>query len=106
MFSCKIAKTKKLDENKYNHIVQVKLNYKRMTAKERTKSVHNLFNQYELHENVRSCSLVCKQKGKFLPCTVAKRFFDIIDDIHVNKLGHARSIKKNITALQQKWYGI
>jgi len=40
---------KELDEEKYNHIVQVKLNYKRMTTKERTESVQYFFNQYKLH---------------------------------------------------------
>jgi hypothetical protein len=64
MFSCKIGKTKKLDEEKYNHIVQVKLSYKRMSANVRTKCVCNLFNRYELRGNVRNRSLVCKQKGK------------------------------------------
>ncbi len=54
MFSSKIGKTKELDEEKYNHIVQVKLNYKIMTTKQRTKSVHNFFNRYELHGNVRN----------------------------------------------------
>ena len=49
IFISKIGKTKELDEEKYNHIVQVKLNYKRMTTKERTKSVQNFFNQYKLH---------------------------------------------------------
>ncbi len=44
IFFSKIGKTKKLDEEKYYHIVQVKLNYRRMTAKGRTKSVHNIFN--------------------------------------------------------------
>jgi hypothetical protein len=106
MFSSKIDKTKELDEQKYNQIFQVKLNYKTMTTKQRTKIMRIFFTRYELCGTVRNRSLARKQKGKFLPCTVAKRFFDIIDDIHVNKLGHARSIKKNITALQQKWYGI
>jgi hypothetical protein len=46
------------------------------------------------------------QKGKFLPCVVIEWFFDIIDENHVNKLGHARSEKKNITDVQQKWYGM
>jgi hypothetical protein len=106
MFSFKIGKSNELNEEKYNHIVQVKLSHKTMTTKQRTKSVLNFFNRYELHGNVRNRSLVRKQKGKFLPCAVVERFFDIIDDIHVNKLGHARSEKKNITAAQQKWYGI
>jgi hypothetical protein len=44
IFSSKIGKTKELDEEKNSHIVQVKLNYKTMTAKQRTKSVHNFFN--------------------------------------------------------------
>jgi hypothetical protein len=68
--------------------------------------MHSFFNRYELYRNVRNQALVCKQKEKFLPCAVVERFFDIIDDIYVNKLGHARSAKKNITAVQQKWYGI
>jgi hypothetical protein len=95
-----------LDRQKYIHIVQVKLNYKTMTAKERMKSMPNLFTRYELHGNVKNQLLVHKQKGKFLPCAVVESFFDIIDDIHINKLGHTRSAKKNITAVQQKWYGI
>jgi hypothetical protein len=37
---------------------------------------------------------------------VVERFFNIIDDIQINKLGHARSTRKNITAVQQHWYGI
>jgi hypothetical protein len=106
MFSSKIGKTNELNEEKYNHIVHVKLNYKTVTAKQRTKCMHNFFNRYELGGNVRNCSLVCKQKGKFLPCAVVERLFEIINDIRVNKLGHARSEKKNFTAVQQKWYGI
>jgi hypothetical protein len=39
MFSSKISKTMELDEEKDNYIVQVKLNYRRMTTKIRTKSV-------------------------------------------------------------------
>jgi hypothetical protein len=58
-----------------------------------------------VHGNTGKCSLVCKKKGKFLPFAVVERIFDIIDDIHVNKLGHNRSAKKNNTAVQQKWYG-
>jgi hypothetical protein len=38
-FPSKIGKTKELDEEKYIHIVQVKLNYKTMSAKEKIKSV-------------------------------------------------------------------
>jgi hypothetical protein len=38
MFSSMIGKTKELDEQKYNQIFQVKLNYKTMTTKQRTKS--------------------------------------------------------------------
>jgi hypothetical protein len=44
MFTSKIGKTKELDKEKYNQIVQVKLNYKRMSAKARTKNVCNFFN--------------------------------------------------------------
>jgi hypothetical protein len=73
MFTSKIGKTKELDEEKYNQIVQVKLNYKRMSANKRTKNVCNFFNQYELHGNQ---PLVCKEKGKLLPCAVIEKLHD------------------------------
>jgi hypothetical protein len=44
IFISKIGKTKELDEEKYNHIVKVMLNYKTRSAKEITKNVHNFFN--------------------------------------------------------------
>jgi hypothetical protein len=47
--------------------------------------------------------LLAHKKGKSLPCIVVDRLFDINDDILVKNLVHARSTKKNITAVQQKW---
>jgi hypothetical protein len=49
------GKTMELDEEKCKHIVQVKLNDKIMTAKQRVKSMHNFFKLYELHGNVGNC---------------------------------------------------
>jgi hypothetical protein len=60
LFSSKLGKTKDLDAEKFNYILQVKLNYRKMTGKERVKSVHNFINCYELRENVRSHCLVDK----------------------------------------------
>jgi hypothetical protein len=102
MFSSKIDKTKELDEQKYNQIFQVKLNYKTMTTKQRTKIMRIFFTRYELCGNVRNRSLARKQKGKFLPYAVVDSFFDIIDNIHVNKLGHTRSAKKKLLQLNTK----
>jgi len=46
--------------------------------------------------------IICKQKRTFLPYAVIERLIDIIDDIHINKLGDARIAKKSITAFHQK----
>ena len=91
LFSSKLGKTKDLDAEKFNYILQVKLNYRKMTGNERVKSVRNFINCYELRGNVRNHCLVNKQRGKFLSCAIVENFFDIINDINVNKLGHARS---------------
>jgi hypothetical protein len=51
---------------KFNLIVVIKINYNNVTMKQGSKNVHNFFNTF------------CKQKGKFLPCTVVRQFFDIM----------------------------
>jgi hypothetical protein len=84
-----IGKTKELDEQKYNQIVKVKLNYKTASAKQRTRGVCNFFSRHRLPGNVTNQSLVHKQKGKFLPCAVVESFFDIFDDIHVVSINYS-----------------
>lgn len=100
----KIGRTKELTQAQYNKILYIKQYYCSMTTEQRTKTIRNLNNRYELRGNVKDNCLVRKFKGKLLPCATLESFFDIIDKIH-KKLGHAKE-RKTIKMVQKQWYGI